>query len=176
MNNHCVRSFGNNKILAIKLVRELTGLGLKQAKELVERQGGFSLAVDASVRARIANEARQVGIVFTPPLDGSAPPAAPGRGWAVHYRGGPRKIAAIKLIRELSGLGLMDAKRIADDGGVVCTGLGQGDAVAIAARFAALDSQVELVGQAGTASSSSAGLGHGNRDSDSDSFQDEDDF
>ena len=35
--NVALKSFGSNKVAVIKAVREITGLGLKEAKELVEK-------------------------------------------------------------------------------------------------------------------------------------------
>lgn len=44
-----LKGFGENKIKAIKVVRELTGLGLKEAKDLVE-------AVPKAVKEKISKE------------------------------------------------------------------------------------------------------------------------
>jgi ribosomal protein L7/L12 len=85
-----------NKIEAIKRVRELTGLGLKEAKDYVE-------AMEA----------------------GGVPPALPGAGAArpegegglaeVHALAAQgQKIEAIKRYRELTGVGLKEAKDYVD--------------------------------------------------------------
>lgn len=74
-----------NKIEAIKLLREATGLGLAEAKQLLE-------AVPAATMARGAN----------------ADFALPAEVRAALARG--NKIEAIRLLREATGLGLKDAK------------------------------------------------------------------
>jgi ribosomal protein L7/L12 len=85
---------GGNKIEAIKRVRELTGLGLKEAKDYVE---GLPLAA-----------------LHEPPTP--APPAgnddlaAPDLAEVSALLAGGNKIAAIKRLRELTGLGLKEAK------------------------------------------------------------------
>ena len=48
-----LEGFGDNKIAVIKVVRELTGLGLKEAKELVE---GAPKAIKEGVAKEQADE------------------------------------------------------------------------------------------------------------------------
>ena len=156
MIRHHVRSFGNNKIMAIKLVRELTHCGLKEAKDLVESYGSFVVVADAPTQARIAEEARQCQVEFDPPLDGStftsASSSGPtgftsgGGGYSLRYVSGPQKIAAIKLVRELTGLGLREAHDLVEGGGVVRSDLTQAAAEDYARRFAEIDSRVEVLG------------------------------
>lgn len=47
-----LNSFGDKKIQVIKVVREITGLGLKEAKDLVEKAG----TPDAVIKSGIAKE------------------------------------------------------------------------------------------------------------------------
>jgi ribosomal protein L7/L12 len=78
-----------NKIMAIKIYRELTGVGLKEAKDAVE-------APD-----------------FAPPLAASpvSSTAHPARIEEVRaFIAAGHKIEAIKLYRELTGLGLRESK------------------------------------------------------------------
>jgi ribosomal protein L7/L12 len=85
---------GGNKIAAIKRVRELTGLGLKEAKDYVESW-------------------EQTGAVPDLIMSMDAPPAANLE--EVHrlmLQG--QKIQAIKVYRELSGVGLKEAKDYVD--------------------------------------------------------------
>ncbi|ABV33043.1 MULTISPECIES: 50S ribosomal protein L7/L12 [Pseudothermotoga] len=52
-----LKGFGSNKIGVIKVVREITGLGLKEAKDLVEKAG----SPDAIVKSGIPkNEAEDI--------------------------------------------------------------------------------------------------------------------
>jgi ribosomal protein L7/L12 len=85
---------GGNKIEAIKRVRELTGLGLKEAKDYVE---GLPLAA--------------LHELPTPaPPAGNDDLAAPDLAEVSALLAGGNKIAAIKRLRELTGLGLKEAK------------------------------------------------------------------
>ena len=87
---------GGNKIAAIKRVRELTGLGLKEAKDYVD-----SLPAGGAL----------------PPLLASSPPRPADRGSLaeVHALAAQGlKIEAIKRYRELTGLGLKEAKNYVD--------------------------------------------------------------
>jgi ribosomal protein L7/L12 len=85
---------GGNKIAAIKRVRELTGMNLKEAKEYVESWQPTNAAPDLT-------------------LSIDSPPAADLQ--EVHrltLHG--QKIQAIKLYRELTGVGLKEAKDYVD--------------------------------------------------------------
>lgn len=150
---HHVRDFGNNKIIAIKLVRSLTGCGLREAKDTVEGDVGFFVTATSAIQAQVAVEAARYGIRFDPPLDGTVADADPtevaeggaGSGWSVRFLGSPRLIEAIKLVREVTGLGLKESKQIVDELGLVRTELDRFQAEAIAARFAAISAKVELI-------------------------------
>jgi hypothetical protein len=81
MSRHRVRDFGPNKILAIKLVRELSMLGLKDAKDVVEGHGEFEVTVDYATQVRCGEEAVRLGVHFDPPIAGimtTSTAAAPG--------------------------------------------------------------------------------------------------
>ena len=85
-----------NKIEAIKRVRELTGLGLKEAKDYVESMPAG-------------------GVPPAPPGSQAGAPAAQGSLAEVHAlaaRG--NTIEAIKRYRELTGVGLKEAKDYVD--------------------------------------------------------------
>ena len=86
---------GDNKIEAIKRVRELTGLGLKESKDYVE----------ALPRAALYDLPTPV----PPPVAGTNL-AAPDLTEVSALLAGGNKIAAIKRLRELTGLGLKEAK------------------------------------------------------------------
>ena len=85
---------GGNKIAAIKRVRELTGMGLKEAKEYVERWEQGGAAPELSIGNLVA-PAHDLAEVRALALAGN-------------------KIAAIKLYRELTGAGLKEAKDYVD--------------------------------------------------------------
>ncbi len=83
-----------NKIAAIKLVREQTGMGLKEAKDYVE-----ALPATGPI---------------APPVGSAAPQPASDLSevHALALQG--QKIQAIKLYRELTGVGLKEAKEYVD--------------------------------------------------------------
>jgi ribosomal protein L7/L12 len=83
-----------NKIEAIKRVRELTGLGLKEAKDYVEAMAAGAIH-DLPAPAHSAGDANDSGQTL------AEVPALLARG---------NKIEAIKRVRELTGLGLKEAK------------------------------------------------------------------
>jgi ribosomal protein L7/L12 len=84
-----------NKIEAIKRVRQLTGLGLKEAKDYVERMPLGALS-DPQASA------------LSPTRNGNL--AAPDLAEVSALLASDNKIAAIKRLRELTGLGLKEAK------------------------------------------------------------------
>lgn len=76
-----------NKMVAIKLLREASGLGLKEAKDVIDEYDGRNLAHAVSVTS--------VSPLPEPVL--------------VALRRG-HKVEAIRLLREMTGLGLKEAK------------------------------------------------------------------
>jgi ribosomal protein L7/L12 len=143
----------HKKIYAIKFVRELSGLGLKEAKDVVEGDATFTLSSSfeewrlASFFEQAAHE--EVHFQYADGSTGQreavvAPPPASGGTWALRYHSGANKIDAIKLARELTGLGLKEAKDLVEQQGLVCDGLAREQAQAILERFAAFGSLVVL--------------------------------
>ncbi len=143
----------HKKIYAIKFVRELSGLGLKEAKDVVEGEATFTLSptFDESRLTSFVKEAarEEVHILFMHSSTGqsealAAPPPPSGGTWAVRYHSGPNKIEAIRLARELGGYGLKEAKDLVEQQGLVCGGLSRDQAHAIIDRFAAFGSLTVL--------------------------------
>jgi len=54
-----LKSFGSNKIQVIKVVREITGLGLKEAKDLVEKAGSPDALIKSGVTKEEAEELKK---------------------------------------------------------------------------------------------------------------------
>lgn len=125
-------SHGHSKIMAIKAVRELTGLGLADAKNLVEgpmpvdlratRQGATLAVAIADLQSAGAQYEVLEGASAQRPSQ-LQPPAAPtetcGPGEAgslqvVLTHSGLNKIHVIKVIREVTGLGLKESKDLCD--------------------------------------------------------------
>ena len=57
---------------------------------------------------------------------------------------GPNKIAVIKIVRDVTGLGLKEAKDIADNGGNVKEGVDKAEAEELKAKFEEAGATVEL--------------------------------
>lgn len=57
---------------------------------------------------------------------------------------GANKIAVIKVIREITGLGLIEAKGVADNGGEIKKGVSKDDAEAMKAKLVEQGAEVEL--------------------------------
>ena len=57
---------------------------------------------------------------------------------------GPNKISVIKLVRDITGLGLKEAKDVADNGGAVKEGLSRDEANEMKAKFVEAGAEVEI--------------------------------
>ena len=130
---------GPNKIPVIKVVRELTGLGLKEAKDLVdaapkavkediardeaekvkaalEEQGAkVEIACAGELPAASALPTASAGPSAVSPETVTSPPTRGPQTFEVTLvDAGPNKIPVIKVVRELTGLGLKEAKDLVD--------------------------------------------------------------
>lgn len=136
---------GPNKIQVVKVIRDATGLGLKDCKDLVEgaprlvKQG---LTPEAA--ATLAKQLIDVGAKAQVHADGTlakpaAPTPPPAGSWAVKLEAiGPEKIMIIKLVREATGLGLKDTKDLVERAPTtVKSGLSQDAAKELAAKLEA---------------------------------------
>lgn len=117
---------GQSIIQTIMAVHDLTGCGHRAAKELAEgpmpvdlRIADPTLDLAAALHRFDAAGARYELLVAPPPP--AAPretatldPPPPPRGQVLLVYPGPHKINVIKALREVSGLGLADAKDIVD--------------------------------------------------------------
>lgn len=59
--NVVLKDFGSNKIAVIKVIRELTGLGLVEAKNLVEKLGTIKEAVAKDEAAKMVEKLKEAG-------------------------------------------------------------------------------------------------------------------
>jgi large subunit ribosomal protein L7/L12 len=99
---------GPKKIHVIKIVREATGLGLKEAKDLVER-------TPTVLDAALGLDLERAGAVVQYHPGGAPQPPEPVVGTSVFLSdAGPKKIQVIKVVREASGLGLKEAKDLVE--------------------------------------------------------------
>ncbi|PCC70571.1 ribosomal protein L7/L12 [Nannocystis exedens] len=146
--------FGTRKLDVIKLIRDHTGLGLKDAKDLAEstdvpvKQGMREPEARALAQALAAVEARVS--VRDVPAPAPRPPVSSAAGFEVvlhHF--GTRKIDVIKLIREATGLGLKDAKDLSESTDVVIKGgMREDEARRLAQALTAVDARVSVCGEA----------------------------
>lgn len=84
----------------IEALKEMSMLEVKTLVEEIEKEFGVSAAAPVAVAAG--------------PAAGAAANAAPAEVTVVLKSAGGNKIAVIKALREITGLGLMEAKAIAD--------------------------------------------------------------
>ncbi|MFY0537677.1 ribosomal protein L7/L12 [Nannocystis pusilla] len=142
--------FGTRKIDVIKLIREATGLGLKEAKDLSE-------STDVTIKAGLReDEARKLAQALTAvdarvSIRGEAAPEPsrlpePTVGYGVVLRScGEHKISVIKLIREATALGLKEAKDLAESTDVLIKdGLSGSEAQALAQALTTVGARVEV--------------------------------
>ncbi|MFV8754724.1 ribosomal protein L7/L12 [Nannocystaceae bacterium ST9] len=142
----------SSRIHAIKQVREITGLGLKESLDLVDAKAWFEVDRDDALLSRVVDEGRAVGVrfEFNPPLAVPAPVAASIRvapssaGWAVRFRQGSNKIEAIKLVRELTGVGLAEAKDFVERQQQFCVVHSPAEVQRVLQAFAAIGASVEV--------------------------------
>ena len=108
-------------------LKEMTILEVKELVDAMKEEFG----VDPSAVAVAAAPAAQVE-------------EGPSTADVVLANAGANKIAVIKLVRELTGLGLKEAKDIADNGGVVKEKVKSEEANEIKAKFEEAGASVEL--------------------------------
>ena len=112
----------------ISSFKEMTILELNEVVEAMKEEFGVdpsAVAVAAGpVAAAVEEGPSKVNVVLT--------------------AAGANKIAVIKLVRDLTGLGLKEAKDIADNGGNVKEGIDKEEAEKIKAQFEEAGATVEL--------------------------------
>lgn len=113
----------------IDSLKEMTLLEIKEVVDLMKEEFG----VDPSAVA-----------VAAAPASGDASADAPSAQDVVLASCGPNKIAVIKLIKEVTGLGLGDAKAIADNGGVIKEQASSDEANELKAKFEEAGASIEL--------------------------------
>ena len=118
-----------------KLAEEIVGLTLLQAQELktilkdkygIEPAAGDppSLATDRRAPAEAAEEQTEFDVVL--------------------LEAGANKINVIKVVREITGLGLKEAKDLTEAGGKVKEGVSKADAEALKKKFEEAGAKAEL--------------------------------
>jgi len=152
----------NKKIMMIKIVREITGLGLKDTKDLVEKapqlvKAGVTREEADAIKAKLEKEGATVELsqsgksinlpALAPTGTGAAVPAPAGTKVDVVLTkfDTNKKIMTIKIIREITGLGLKDAKDMVEQAPqVVKSGVPRDEAEAMKAKLEKEGATVEL--------------------------------
>ena len=117
-----------NKEEFIGALKEMTILEIKELVDAMKEEFGVdpsAVAVQAGpATAQVEEGPSKVNVVLT--------------------AAGANKIAVIKIVRDLTGLGLKEAKEIADNGGNVKEGIDKEEAEKIKAQFEEAGASVEL--------------------------------
>ena len=112
----------------IESLKEMTLLEIKEVVDLMKEEFGVdpsAVAVAAAPAAEAASE-------------------GPSAVDVVLASAGANKIAVIKLIKEVTGLGLGESKAIADNGGVVKEKVATAEAEELKAKFEEAGATIEL--------------------------------
>ncbi|MBO4245203.1 MAG: 50S ribosomal protein L7/L12 [Bacilli bacterium] len=113
----------------IDSVKEMTILECKELVDLMKEE----LGVDPSAVA-----------VAAAPAAGAAEDAGSATKTVVLKAAGDNKVGVIKVIKEVTGLGLMEAKAIADNGGNIKENIPAAEAEALKAQFEEAGATIEL--------------------------------
>ena len=116
-----------DKVTFIEALKEMTILEIKELVDAMKEEFGVdpsAVAVAAGPVAAVEEGPSKVNVVLT--------------------AAGANKIAVIKIVRDLTGLGLKEAKEIADNGGNVKEGVDKEEAEKIKAQFEEAGATVEL--------------------------------
>ena len=112
----------------IDSLKEMTLLEIKEVVDLMKEEFGVdpsAVAVAAAPAAEAANE-------------------GPSTVNVVLASAGANKIAVIKVIKEVTGLGLGESKAIADNGGVIKENVAAAEAEELKAKFEEAGATIEL--------------------------------
>ena len=112
----------------IDSLKEMTLLEIKEVVDLMKEEFGVDPSAVAVAAAPAAGAVEE----------------GPSTVNVVLASAGANKIAVIKLVREVTGLGLKEAKDVADNGGVVKEGVAKEEAEAMKAQFEEAGATIEL--------------------------------
>jgi len=119
-----------NKEDFISALKEMSILEVKELVDAMKEEFG----VDPSA----------VAVAAGPAAGAAAAEEGPSKVNVVLTAAGPNKIAVIKIVRDVTGLGLKEAKDIADNGGNVKEGVDKAEADQLKAQFEEAGATVEL--------------------------------
>ena len=113
----------------IESLKEMTLLEIKELVDAMKEEFGVDPSAVAVAAAPAAGEAASEG---------------PSTVNVVLTSAGANKIAVIKIVRDITGLGLKEAKAIADNGGAVKENVSTDEANELKAKFEEAGATVEL--------------------------------
>ena len=113
----------------IDSIKEMTILEVKDLVDAMKEEFGVDPSAVAVAAAPVADAGASEGASAVDIVLASA---------------GPNKIAVIKLVRDITGLGLKEAKDIADNGGVVKEKVSADEANELKAKFEEAGATIEL--------------------------------
>ena len=117
-----------NKDEFISALKEMSILEIKELVDAMKEEFGVDPSAVAVAAAPAQAQAEE----------------GPSKVNVVLTAAGPNKIAVIKIVRDLTGLGLKEAKDIADNGGNVKEGVDKAEAEQLKAQFEEAGATVEL--------------------------------
>ncbi len=112
----------------ISALKEMTILEIKELVDAMKEEFGVDPSAVAVAAAPVAGAAEE----------------GPSKVNVVLTSAGANKIAVIKIVRDITGLGLKEAKDIADNGGNVKEGVDKAEAEQLKAQFEEAGATVEL--------------------------------
>jgi large subunit ribosomal protein L7/L12 len=118
-----------NAAKIMELVKELTIVELNDLVHAMEEEFGVSAAAP---------------VMMAGPAAGGEEDSGPATVNVVLVSGGGQKIAVIKVVKELTGLGLKESKDIVDNGGNVKEGVSRAEGEEIKAKLEEAGATVEL--------------------------------
>lgn len=119
------------KLTRDEFISSLKEMNLLEIKELVD-----------AMKEEFGVDPSAVAVAAGPAV--AAVEEGPSKVNVVLTAAGPNKIAVIKIVRDITGLGLKEAKDIADNGGNVKEGVDKAEAEQLKAQFEEAGATVEL--------------------------------
>lgn len=118
-----------NAAKIMDLVKELTIVELNDLVKAMEEEFGVSAAAP---------------VMMAGPAGAGEEDAGPSKVNVVLTSGGAQKIAVIKIVKEITGLGLKESKDIVDNGGAVKEGVDKAEGEELKAKLEEAGATVEL--------------------------------
>ncbi len=123
---------GKNEQAVVDAIEKLTVIEANNVAKYFEEKYGISAAAPVAVAAA--------------PAAGGEEAAEEKSSYNVELKdAGAQKIAVIKVVREITGLGLGEAKALADNGGTIKEGVKPDEAEEMKKKFEEAGATVELV-------------------------------